>query len=283
MFDEVFVHMAYAPSESSMLIRLYTNGDASAAAKVLDRIRLLLITELTMFSNLKGKILVPMIDKVTDCNLDDMAKQTDKHCILDLEYVTYPKIYAWVLKDVKKHAVPKPYKHPHGAITWVKLDKPMSAESVVDDLTEVEKVYLANHQSRIRREYAKLAGICKGEGCEEDCCKLRVFENRTLKSGIVIEDTALGEGREARQGSSVDVAYEAFVLRDDGLETDRWGEDRWGEAIDRATARDPFGFVVGSGEVIQGLSQGVIGMRSGGRRHIEVPQCYARRNSKRKR
>ena len=133
MFDEVFVHMAYAPSESSMLIRLYTNGDASAAAKVLDRIRLLLITELTMFSNLKGKILVPMLDKVTDCNLDDMAKQTDKHCILDLEYVTYPKIYAWVLKDVKKHAVPKPYKHPHGAITWVKLDKPMSAESVVDD------------------------------------------------------------------------------------------------------------------------------------------------------
>ena len=132
MFDEVFVHMAYAPSESSMLIRLYTNGDASAAAKVLDRIRLLLITELTMFSNLKGKILVPMLDKVTDCNLDDMAKQTDKHCILDLEYVTYPKIYAWVLKDVKKHAVPKPYKHPHGAITWVKLDKPMSAESVVD-------------------------------------------------------------------------------------------------------------------------------------------------------
>ena len=99
----------------------------------------------------------------------------------------------------------------------------------------------------------------------------------------MIEDTALGEGRQAQQGSSVDVAYEAFVLRDDGLETDRWSEDRWGEAIDRATARDPFGFVVGSGEVIQGLSQGVIGMRSGGRRHIEVPQCYARRNSKRKR
>ena len=55
------------------------------------------------------------------------------HCIVDLADVTYPKIYAWVLKDVKKHAVPKPYKHPHGAITWVKLDKPMSAESVVDD------------------------------------------------------------------------------------------------------------------------------------------------------
>ena len=60
MFDEVFVHLAYAPSESSMLIRLYSNGDKSAAAKVLDRIRLLLITELTMFSNLMAKILVPL-------------------------------------------------------------------------------------------------------------------------------------------------------------------------------------------------------------------------------
>ena len=73
--------------------------------------------------------------RITDClriDLDDMAKHTEKHCIVDLAHVTYPKIYAWVLKDVKKHAVPKPYKHPHGAIAWVKLDKPMSAESVVD-------------------------------------------------------------------------------------------------------------------------------------------------------
>ena len=73
--------------------------------------------------------------RITDClriDLDDMAKHTEKHCIVDLAHVTYPKIYAWVLKDVKTHAVPKPYKHPHGAITWVKLDKPMSAESVVD-------------------------------------------------------------------------------------------------------------------------------------------------------
>ena len=60
MFDEVFVHLAYAPSESSMLIRLYSNGDKSAAAKVLDRIRLLLLTDLTMFSNLRAKTLVPM-------------------------------------------------------------------------------------------------------------------------------------------------------------------------------------------------------------------------------
>ena len=32
MFDEVFVHLAYAPSESSMLIRLYSSGDKSISA-----------------------------------------------------------------------------------------------------------------------------------------------------------------------------------------------------------------------------------------------------------
>ena len=88
---------------------------------------------------------------------------------------------------------------------------------------------------------------------------------RTLGGGIVIEDTALGEGREARHASSVDVAYEAFVLREDG-------EVR-GTAIDRATARDPYGFVVGSGDVIRGLSEGVKGMRPGGRRVITVESC----------
>ena len=90
---------------------------------------------------------------------------------------------------------------------------------------------------------------------------------RTLGGGIVIEDTALGEGREARHASSVDVAYEAFVLREDGAVR--------GAAIDRATARDPYGFVVGSGDVIRGLSEGVKGMRPGGRRLIEVPWQYA--------
>ena len=90
---------------------------------------------------------------------------------------------------------------------------------------------------------------------------------RTLGGGIVIEDTALGEGRDARHASSVDVAYEAFVLRDDGAVR--------GAAIDRATARDPYGFVVGSGDVIRGLSEGVKGMRPGGRRLIEVPWQYA--------
>ena len=57
------------------------------------------------------------------------------------------------------------------------------------------------------------------------------------------------------------------MLRDDGAVR--------GEAIDRVIARDPYGFKVGSGDVIRSLSQGVKGMRPGGRRLIEVPWQYA--------
>lgn len=36
----------------------------------------------------------------------------------------YPQTYAWVLEDVSALSSPVPYKHPRGAITWVRLQKP---------------------------------------------------------------------------------------------------------------------------------------------------------------
>lgn len=40
---------------------------------------------------------------------------------MDYDYITttYPNVYAWFLKDVRT-IEPKPYKHPHGAVIWVK-------------------------------------------------------------------------------------------------------------------------------------------------------------------
>jgi hypothetical protein len=35
----------------------------------------------------------------------------------------YPKTYAWVLRDAKRLRSPLPYRHPHGAIGWVRLDR----------------------------------------------------------------------------------------------------------------------------------------------------------------
>jgi hypothetical protein len=92
--------------------------------------------------------------RVTEClrlDLHDMSNHTEKHCIHDLSIVTYRSIYAWVLEDAKRHAVPKPYKHPQGAITWVKLDKPESVvgdPSVVDESMPLDCLDVADEEDR---------------------------------------------------------------------------------------------------------------------------------------
>ena len=51
----------------------------------------------------------------------EMRNNFDKHCITDLKLVTYKKVYAWVISNAKPLKKPIPYKHPQGAVIWVKL------------------------------------------------------------------------------------------------------------------------------------------------------------------
>lgn len=48
---------------------------------------------------------------------------TDRHCIPyeQTEEYPYKRTFAWVLKDHLRFDEPKPYKHPGGAVIWVKL------------------------------------------------------------------------------------------------------------------------------------------------------------------
>ena len=87
---------------------------------------------------------------------------------------------------------------------------------------------------------------------------------RTLAGGIVVEDLVVGSGAVASHSSSLEIAYEAFVLRDDGTL-------RSGGSIDKATAKDPYSFVCGGAEGVKGLSLGIKGMRVGGKRVITAP------------
>ena len=98
----------------------------------------------------------------------------------------------------------------------------------------------------------------------------RVDRRRAFKKDFGRRHRHRGHGARRRSRSA------ARVERGRGLRGLRVEEDGevGGTAIDRATARDPYGFVVGSGDVIRGLSEGVKGMRPGGRRVITVPwQC----------
>lgn len=51
----------------------------------------------------------------------ELLKNKQKHKVFDVNSISYKKIYAWVIKDPKRYLHPKSYKHPQGAIIWVKL------------------------------------------------------------------------------------------------------------------------------------------------------------------
>ena len=81
---------------------------------------------------------------------------------------------------------------------------------------------------------------------------------------LEIEDLTVGEGEEAVAGRVVEVHYVGVS----------W---RTGEQFDASWDRgEPFGFVLGQGQVIEGWDKGIAGMRKGGRRKLVIPpeQAY---------
>ena len=84
----------------------------------------------------------------------------------------------------------------------------------------------------------------------------------TTASGLQYEDTAVGEGEEARAGQDVTVHYTGW-LYNDGTQ---------GAKFDSSKDRnDPFVFSLGAGMVIRGWDEGVAGMKIGGKRTLIIP------------
>lgn len=80
----------------------------------------------------------------------------------------------------------------------------------------------------------------------------------TTASGLVFEDSLVGEGAEARAGQMVTVHYTGWLT--DGSKFDS-SKDR----------NDPFQFALGRGQVIGGWDEGVQGMKIGGTRKLTIP------------
>lgn len=79
-------------------------------------------------------------------------------------------------------------------------------------------------------------------------------ENSQLK----IEDEVVGAGEEAVTGKKVTVNYVGTLT--DGKKFD--------SSYDR---NQPFSFALGSGQVIKGWDEGVVGMKVGGKRKLTIP------------
>lgn len=79
---------------------------------------------------------------------------------------------------------------------------------------------------------------------------------------LIIKDIVVGNGAEVKNGDTVDVHYTGTFL--DGRKFD-WSLDRG----------QPFSFKVGAGSVIKGWDQGLIGMKTGGKRQLIIPSDLA--------
>jgi peptidylprolyl isomerase len=75
---------------------------------------------------------------------------------------------------------------------------------------------------------------------------------------LLVTDLKEGEGKETKRGALCVVQYEGFL--EDGTKFD--------SSIDKGK---PFQFVFGTGRVIKGWDQGLVGMREGGKRTLFVP------------
>jgi FKBP-type peptidyl-prolyl cis-trans isomerase len=83
-----------------------------------------------------------------------------------------------------------------------------------------------------------------------------------MNNELKITDTLIGTGKETSRGALLFVHYEGFL--DDGTKFD--------SSIDKGR---PFQFVFGTGRVIKGWDQGLVGMKEGGKRTLYVPSELA--------
>ncbi len=83
--------------------------------------------------------------------------------------------------------------------------------------------------------------------------------NMNNVDGLIIEDLKVGEGSIAEAiGSTVLVHYTGWLK----------SGDKFDSSLDR---HEPFHFHLGKGHVIPGWDQGILGMRVGGKRRLEIP------------
>ncbi|MBH3427707.1 FKBP-type peptidyl-prolyl cis-trans isomerase [Pseudomonas alkylphenolica] len=83
-----------------------------------------------------------------------------------------------------------------------------------------------------------------------------------MSSELQITDIQLGEGKEAVKGALITTQYTGWL--EDGTKFD--------SSHDRGK---PFQCVIGTGRVIKGWDQGLMGMKVGGKRKLVVPSHLA--------
>ncbi len=87
-------------------------------------------------------------------------------------------------------------------------------------------------------------------------------EGMVTLNGLGVKDEIVGNGVEAVTGKIVTVNYTGALT--DGKKFDSNVDPKFNHV-------EPFSFVLGAGQVIQGWDEGVVGMKIGGKRILTIP------------
>ncbi|MCE3263474.1 MAG: FKBP-type peptidyl-prolyl cis-trans isomerase [Pseudoduganella sp.] len=82
---------------------------------------------------------------------------------------------------------------------------------------------------------------------------------------LIITDTKVGKGAEANVGNTVYMHYTGWLYRP-------LAKNQRGRQFDSSLPRgEPLDFKIGTGKVIKGWDQGIVGMKVGGKRTLIIP------------
>lgn len=81
---------------------------------------------------------------------------------------------------------------------------------------------------------------------------------------LIVEDTIVGQGKEALKGKNIKVNYTGW-LYDPSQANGR------GKQFDSSVGKDPFTFQLGAKQVIKGWDEGFENMKVGGKRKLIIP------------
>jgi FKBP-type peptidyl-prolyl cis-trans isomerase len=106
--------------------------------------------------------------------------------------------------------------------------------------------------------------------CQQQLLKSKSDETQVAKlSDLKITDVVIGTGAEVQANTEVEVRYKGWlrdVTSDDG---------RGLLFDDNSASPTPLKVAIGQGMVIKGWDKGLVGMKVGGRRQIEIPNALA--------
>ena len=115
---------------------------------------------------------------------------------------------------------------------------------------------------RVSILFASLLPIAPIAGCGDDS---PTSPSVGLAVPFSTRDLVVGTGQEAMNGDRLTVHYTGWLY-------DANAPDNKGTQFDSSVSRgEPFVFVLGARQVIQGWDRGILGMRVGGRRVIVIP------------